>query len=174
MKFTFVIALVPYLDVKAFGFKNVLSKTRNDLTKLETVINVTTNAGHELKLMGKNMNFVADNLAYHAVFGFVERLFWVCVAKSVLRRSLIFFSVFEENVAKLRTPESCRNDVAVKGLGVKNLLSLETNIFDPYKNFTADLHHDIFQGGLLHTVKIVLHNLIFVSGVFTLEELNER
>ena len=36
MKFTFVVALVPYLDVKSFSFKNVLSKIRNDLRKLET------------------------------------------------------------------------------------------------------------------------------------------
>ena len=47
--------------------------------------------------------------------------------------------------------------------------------FWPLKNFTADLHHDFFQGGLMHTVKIVFwHNLIFVSGFFTLEELNKR
>ena len=116
------------------------------------------------------MNFVADNLAYHAVFGFVESFSKGSCCEKCTTPQSDFASVFEENVAKLRTPESCRKDVAVKGSGVKNLCSLETSFFDPYKNFTADLHHDIFQGGLMHTVKIVLHNLIFVSGFFTLVE----
>ena len=101
MKFTFVVALVPYLDVKSFGFKNVLSKIRNDLTKLETGINVTTNAGHELKLMGKNMNFVADNLTYHAVFGFVESFSKGSCCEKCTTPQSDFASVFEENVANL-------------------------------------------------------------------------
>ena len=133
MKFTFVVALVTYLDVKVFRFKNVLSKIRIDLTKLETGISVNTNAGHELKLIGigKNMNFVADNLTYQAVFGFVESFSkGSCCEKRTTTQS-DFASVFEENVAKLKTPESCRNDVAVKVLGVKKLCSLETSFFDP-------------------------------------------
>ena len=77
------------------------------MTKLETGFNVTTNAGHELTLMGKNMNFVADNLAYHAVFRFVESFSkGSCFEKCTTPQSN-FASFFEENVAKLRTPESC-------------------------------------------------------------------
>ena len=72
MRYTFVVALVSYLDVKSHGFSPVIDAITNDLVNLENGISITTKNGKVLKIKAKKMSFVADNLAYHAVFGFNE------------------------------------------------------------------------------------------------------
>ena len=56
--------------------------------------------------------------------------------------------------------------------GIKHLCVLETFYFDPYENFTADLHHDIFQGSLMNILRIVLNEL--TPDYLSLDSLNLR
>ena len=42
MRYTFVVALVSYLDVKSYGFSPVIDAITNDLVKLENGISITT------------------------------------------------------------------------------------------------------------------------------------
>ena len=94
-------------------------------------------------------------------------LFRVRVAKCVRHRSLISPSFSKKMLQNLEHLSHAELMLLSKGWLVKNLCCLESSFFDPYKNFTAHLHHDIFQGGLLkimRTVKSILHNLVFNSG----------
>ena len=172
LRFTFVVALVSYLDVKSYGFSPVVAAITNDLKKLENGITFATKSGKSLTVKANRLSFVADNLAYHSVFGFNENFSGgLCCEKCTVPQSK-FKETFEEKVQELRSAASCLNDVGVTGSGVKSLCRLKTSFFEPYDNFTADLHHDIFQGGLMHTVKLVLNNLIFESGYLSLQDLN--
>ena len=67
---THLVALVPYLDIETYGFKEVLTAIKGDLVGLEKGIEVKTRTGKTLSVALRRLNFVADNLAYHPVFGF--------------------------------------------------------------------------------------------------------
>ena len=73
---THLLALVPYLDIETYGFKEVLTAIKGDLVGLESGVEVKTRTRKTLSVALRQLNFVADNLAYHAVFGFNKRFFW--------------------------------------------------------------------------------------------------
>ena len=79
--------------------------------------------------------------------------------KSTLPQSL-FKTVFEERFQDHRTSDSGREDALRKINGVKTFCFLQTDHFDPYKNFTCDLHHDIFQGSLMNIIRVVSNDLV--------------
>ena len=141
---------------------------RNDLLALENGIQILTRSGKTVFVALRRVDFVPDNLAYHAVFGFNKSFSGgLCCEKCVLPQSL-FKSVFEEQHKDLRSSESCRLDASAKRNGVKNICVL----VDPYINFTADWHHDIFQGSLMNILRIVLSEL--VPDYLSIDCLNSR
>ena len=73
------------------------------------------------------MGFVADNIAYHSVFGVNENFFLgMCCEKCSVPQSK-FKQVFEEDAEKLRSPASCISNVGVAGSGVKSVCRLKTS-----------------------------------------------
>ena len=170
MRMTHLVALVPYLDIETYGFKEVLTAIEGDLVGLESGI---TRTGKTLSAALRRLNnFVADNSAYHAVFGFHESFSGgFCCEKCTVSQSS-FKSVFEERLQDLRSSQSCREDAVNKRNVIKHLCVLETFYFDPYENFTADLHHDIFQGSLMNIPGIVLTEL--TPYFLSLDSLNLR
>ena len=160
IKWTYVVALVPYLDIKSFGFGEVLKTIRDDIKKLESGMNITTKSGNFYKVKAKNLTFVADILGYHSVFGFNESFSLGKVCEKCTVPKSMFKLVFEEDESQLRLPTGIKKDALAKTNGLKRVCELETNFFDPYKSFTDDLHHDIFQGSLMKVVRVVLNLLI--------------
>ena len=124
MRYTFVVALASYLDVKSYGFSPVIDAITNDLVKLENGIPITTKNGKVLKIKAKKMSFVADNLAYHAVFGFNENFSSGMCCKKCFVPQLKFKQVSEEDAEKLRSLASCISNVGVAGSGVKSVCRL--------------------------------------------------
>ena len=172
MRMTHLVALVPYLDIETYGFKEVLTAIKGDLVGLEKGIEVKTRTGKTLSVALRRLNFVADNMAYHAVFGFDKSFSGgFCCEKCTVPQSS-FKSVFEERLQDLRSSQSCREDAVNKRNGIKHLCVLETFYFDPHENFTADLHHDIFQGSLMNILRIVLNEL--TPDYLSLDSLNLR
>ena len=45
-------------------------------------------------------------------------------------------------------------------MGLKRLCLLRTNFFYPYRKLTAKVQHDKLEGGLGHTIKLVLKELV--------------
>ena len=160
MRMNHLAAPVPYLDIETYGFKEVSTVLRNDLLALENGIQILTRSGKTVFVALRRVDFVADNLAYHAVFGFNKSFSGgLCCGKCVLPQWLLK-SVFEERHKDLRNSETCRLNASAKRNGIKLICVLESQFFDPYKNITADLHHDIFQGGLMNILRIVLGELV--------------
>ena len=123
-------------------------------------VEIKTKIGCSYTVASRRITFVADNLAYHAVFGFNKSFSGgSCCEKCTLPQSL-FKTVFEERFQDLRTSDSCREDALRKRNGVKIFYLLQTDLFGPYKNFTCDLHQDIFQGSLMNIIRVVLNDLI--------------
>ena len=87
MRMSHLVALVPYLDIETYGFKEVLTAIKGDLVGLESGIEVKTRTGKTLSVALRRLNFVADNLAYHAVFGLKKSFSGGFVVKNVRCRS---------------------------------------------------------------------------------------
>ena len=87
MGITNLVALVPYLDIETYGFNEVLTAIKGNLVGLESGIEVKTRTGKTLFVALRRLNFVADNLAYHAVFGFNKSFSGGFVVKNVRCRS---------------------------------------------------------------------------------------
>lgn len=170
--FLHVFAVISYLDIETYGFAELTRLLKEDLMILETGILVETRTGKSIKLVLKNLQFVADNLAYHAFFGF-NRSFSqgnCCEKCSIPVGSFKYY--FSEKFEDLRTVQSCKRDAMTKTNGVKFFCDLELKFFSPYENFTTDIHHDIFQGSLYHVMRCVLNEVI--PECFTIQTLNSR
>ena len=70
MRMIHLAALVSYLDIETYGFKQVLCEIKNDLLTLEKGVEIKTKLGCSYTVASRRLIFVADNLAYRAVFGF--------------------------------------------------------------------------------------------------------
>ena len=58
--------------------------------------------------------------------------------------------------------------------GVRAKSHLETKNFSAYRNWTADIQPDLFEGGTQYTLKLVIHNLIFSRKVISIDFLIYR
>ena len=84
---THVAAIVSHFDIETYGFKEVLTAIKNDFITLEKCILIKTKSGKSFIYAVKRLRFVADNFAYHAVFGFIKNFLAVPPAKIVRYRN---------------------------------------------------------------------------------------
>ena len=133
---------------------------------------ITIKSGNFYKVKAKNLTFVADNLGYHSVFGFNKSFSQRKVCEKCTIPQSMFKLVFEVDESQLGLSTGVKKDALTKKNGLKRVCELETNFFAPYQNFTADLHHDIFQGSLMKVVRVVLYQLI--PEYFDINKLNSR
>ena len=166
------------LDLKTYGFDPILMEISRDIRSLEVCESFKTSSGHEISVKGCKLTFFADNLAYHSVLGCTEKFSSGFCCEICLTEQKDFKFYRRETTSSLRNPDQTAKiatDV-VHGkivMGIKRLCLLRTKNFDPYRNLTADLQHDILEGGLGYTIKLVLTKLV-EGKVVSLFEINRR
>ena len=84
---THVAALVSHLDIETYGFKEALTAIKNDFITLEKCKLIKTKSGKSFNNAVKRLSFLADNSAYHGVFGFNKNFLTVPPAKNVRYRN---------------------------------------------------------------------------------------
>ena len=109
----FVTLLCSSLDIKCYGYEKILSTITNDLISLEKPFVVTTWKGELYECMGAQVMFVADNLAFHAVMGFVESFAAGQCCEKCLTYTKDFRKTFSEYDCLRRTPDSIRKLVEI-------------------------------------------------------------
>ena len=136
-----------------------------DFRSLEVSESFKTSSCREISVKGCKLTFVADNLAYQSVLGFTEMLSPGFCCEICLTEQKDFKFYRRETTSSLRKPEETAKiatDV-VQGkivMGRKRLCLHRTKSFDPCRNITAELQHDILEGGLGYTIKLVLTKLV--------------
>ena len=121
---------------------------------------------------------VADNLAMHALLGFVESYSsnYLCRFCRIDKRIMHFQC--EEDPGLFRDKVQHELDcfeANVKNSGVNGRLVLNCiDHFEPTANPSADIMHDIFEGVCIYDMQHVLYDLIFIKKYFTTETLNFR
>lgn len=182
MRMIHMVAVASNLDLKRFGYASILRKISLELDSLRCGVEVTTRGNQKWLIRGAAASFVADNLAYHAVFGFTENFSSGRPCEKCTIEQKFFKKNYVENLRKNRSSISIEKIVTdinngthqrLPFRGVNRACALRTADFDPYENMTVDLQHDIFEGVAQYTIKCVLKHLIR-SKYFTALELNRR
>ena len=168
-----VVALCNTLDLCRYGYKPVLDKISEDLKKLERPFNVLTKrvlryqfSVHILLLLQ-----TMQNITLHWVLS--QTLRKVFAANDVLL-ALKTLAITSLNQAEFRATFTKSESTQRPSKGVKRKCYLETSYFSSYWNWTTDIQHDLFEGGVQYTVKLVLHQLVVVQKIFSCDMLNYR
>ena len=145
MRMTHVAALVSHLDIETYGFKEALTAIKNDFITFEKSILIKTKSEKPFNYAVKRLSFVADNLAYHAIFGFKKNFLAVPAAKN-RRYSNNCSRLFLRNVCWTSECQNHAMKMLLRRETEFEIFAFETENFDPYELFNYELHHDIFQG----------------------------
>ena len=175
-----VAAVCNTLDLQRYGYKMILSRISKDLESLEEPFNVVTDEGTKITITGAQFTFVADNAEYHSALGFVKSFSKSFCCERCLTTVDDFNKHFDQSKCLLRSFKSFKKNVEKAELnrqpskGVRAKCHLETKYFSAYRNGTADIQHDLFEGGTQYTLKLVIHDLIVSRKVISIDILNYR
>ena len=175
-----VAAVCNTLDLQRYGHIMIISRISNDLESLEEPLNVLTDEGTKITITGAQFSFVADNAEYHSALGFVKSFSKAFCCERFLTTVDDFKKHFDQPTCLLRSFKSFTKFVEKSELnrqpskGVRTKSHLETKYFSAYRNWTADIPHDLFEGGTQYNLKRVNHNLIVSRKVIFIDVLNSR
>lgn len=178
----FLLALCYAEDIKKYSMNAVLKEFIAEMKILESDEGyLTKDLNGDIYCLRAALCLVsADTLAAHELFGFMgPKADYFC------RQCLISRSELNEHVSgffELRTPdqhtallESIQNKTASRNFGLKNYCSLsDLRFFSVTLNFNFDLMHDLLEGIIPYTLKLVLHYYITKKSVMTVAVLNTR
>ena len=175
-----VVALCNTLDFCRCGYKPVLDKISEDLKKLERPFNVLTKGGSTISVLGAHFYFVADNGEYHYALAFVKNFAKGFCCERCFVSAENFSNYLIESSCPIRKVSSFERHLQRAqstqrpSKGVKGKCYLEISYFSSYRNWTTDIQHDLFEGVVQYTVKLVLHQLVVVQKIFSCDMLNYR
>ena len=158
----------------------ILSRISKDLESLEEPFNVVTDEGTKITITGGQFTFVADNAEYHSALGFVKSFSKSFCCERCLTTVDDFNKHFDQSKCLLRSFKSFKKNVEKAEFnrqpskGVRAKCHIETKYFSAYRNWTADIQHDLFEGGTQYTLKLVIHDLIVSRKVISIDILNYR
>ena len=129
-------------------------------------------------MKGFRLTLVADSLAYHSFLGFTEKFSSGFCWEICLTEQKDFKLYRRETTSSLRNPDvsaKIATDVVQRKIvmGIKRFCLLWTKSFDPHRNLTSDLQHDILEGGLGYTINLVFTKLVEAE-IVSLFEINRR
>ncbi|XP_065677275.1 uncharacterized protein LOC136092645 [Hydra vulgaris] len=169
----------PLADVAKYGYEKLLAK---DLLALEKGVQLYIN-GTYICIFGAVVMRSGDKLALHQIFGFSSNFNANKSCHCCYTTKEQMQHTFYEKDVDLRTKEHHIADCQVlfsdteyfklSGVYKQNLLS-ELRYFSVPDNICPDSMHDILEGCLQYELKIVLHHLLLIDCLLTIEEFNDR
>ena len=179
-----LLAVCHSMDLKKYGFDAVLRPFMYEMRELESDAGMTINIdGKNVQVHGTLTTLSADSLAAHEMLGFMSpsanRLCRLCLSTRDDIQSR-----FDEGDVQMRNIEEHDEHVhrALENrshgdptTGVRGHCGLnDLRGFHCVANFNLDIMHDLFEGVCPFEVKLILKDLIFCKGLFTVKLLNER
>lgn len=176
-----LVALFHSEDLKKYGFEPILKPLIDDLKILETEgIQLPFSA---TPVKGSVIQVTGDNLALHALFGFVESFSATYCCRLCLTDRSEYQSVFSEDHPGLTLRSKdlhvehvrvIQENPALKStFGVKRDCPLNSlQFFHSSNNYAVDIMHDLLEGVVQYELKLVFQYLIKNS--ISLCSLSER
>lgn len=170
----FLVGIIFVEDVKLYGLDKVLNQIVYDIKLLETegfFVN-------QVKYNATLLQFVADNLSHHQVFGLKcnftgEDICHLCNASSDNIQSKFVESQFEimnKNILNSKIQFWCNQKIP----HYKHCVLNETIYFHTTDNYAFDLTHDLWEGIVPVLIDLLLEEYIKEKKYFSLEFLNHR
>lgn len=179
----FLFVLFNSLDHKLFKNERIFHKVKKELIFLEEEgieIRFCSSEGNVLKekLYLKLCLIIGDNLGLHSILGFTESFSSKFSCRFCMLDSNNYQNCFKENkdLVRSRLNYEEQKQLGIKHSGISEECIFHVNFSDFHvtENVSVDVMHDIFEGICQYDMSKVLHHLIFVDKVFSLEQLNQR
>ena len=169
-----------YLVTNALGYEAVLQPLLADLKYLqESGVEIVTKLNQKLTVKGKLVSISADNLSAHAVAGFQQHFHAGRICRTCLADHADIAEKFVPSDFRLRTADIhsyhleavSANPLNATVYGVKGPCPFSNILpdFDVTQRFPHDVLHDLAEGTLPLTTRLVLAHFIQTS---KLDELN--
>jgi hypothetical protein len=170
-------------DTKKYGFEPMLMPFLNDLKKLESDEGVTIDLPNEKYILRATLAaFCADGLAAHQMFGLLgpsSRFF--CRSCMISREQLLSGEFREGNPRSKdlfdyqvqQAKDDPQHNPTLTGVRTDCILN-KLRYFHCADNHIFDAMHDLLEGICPMEIKLVLHELIVVKGLFTVDLFNSR
>jgi hypothetical protein len=184
LKMINLIAIVKASYVKSYGMDKILEPIVNDLKEFENGVTLSTGEN----VFGKLIALTGDNLGVHSVAGLkegftahhccrycmstIDEVRQVCDELNIELRSA---RVHDEQIQELESAfGSARSEIS-KSYGI-NRESLLGNLqhYHIIDGIPPDIMHDILEGVLPLTVRLLLSKICIESKTVTLQELNAK
>jgi hypothetical protein len=181
----FILAICYNSDIKKYGFEPIMKPFLEDLKKLESDQGVLFEIDcQNITLRATLTAFVGDSLAAHDILGFSSPS-----STHFCRQCMITKGEFHQNPLFNAQPRTENNHNAqlqhieasnyrpsvIKLYGVKQDSVLNSlKYFHCTNNFAFDPMHDLLEGVVPYTIKLVLKHFIQTRQLFTVFDLNQR
>jgi len=179
-RFIHLALLVKHKHVKEYGYANVLQPLVYDLEILQADgISIIVNGSSKL-VKGKLISISADNLSAHMLAGFQHHFHAGRICRFCMMDHPHMASCFSESSVVLRTPDAhlyhldavAENPVNSTVYGVRHVCPFATLPgFDVLTAFPPDIMHDMLEGVVPLTLRLVLKSLIS-RDLFSISDIN--
>jgi hypothetical protein len=177
----FLVAMWYAMDVKKYGYDQILAPVINSLKQLESEQGVlVTMRGTQLLVRASLVMVSADNLGFNSLFGFSESFNALKFCRFCETTRMQAERCFTEDQFVMRTRVSY--DTAVSQLNLPGHIWSETGIkrgcilnqlnhFHVTTNMCVDSMHDLLEGVAPYELSLILEQLR-IAGFITLDQLN--
>lgn len=178
----FIFNIAHSLDIKKYGFSNILKNFMQDINLLESDegVKVKLENNESYTLRATLVNFIGDNKAAHEIFEFFGASATMFCRHCLINRKNLHDDPpgtsyenrtpqnYAEHLEQLR-----KKEIQPKTVGIhKNSYLNTSKYFHCTTNYTFDIMHDILEGVIHVAIKHVLRFLIVEEKLFTVEYLN--
>ncbi|GBM75168.1 hypothetical protein AVEN_161152-1, partial [Araneus ventricosus] len=184
LKMINLVAIVKSSHVKAFGMDKILQPIISDLKDFENGVELFTSE----TVLGKLIALTGDNLGVHSVAGLKEGFTALhccryCMAtiddvrqvSDELATELRSVSVYEQQIQELESAFGTERAEISKSYGI-NRQSLLCNLqqYHIIDGIPPDIMHDVLEGVLPLTIRLLLTKICIDSKILSLQELNGK
>jgi len=170
-----------FLVANGLCYEAVLQPLLTDLKHLqEHGVEIVTNSNQKCTVKGKLVSVSADNLSAHTIAGFQQHFHAGRICRTCLADYADISEKFGSSDFRLRTADIhsyhleavSANSLNAAVYGVKGPCSFSNNLpdFDVTQRFPHDIMHDLLEGVLPRTTRLVLAHFIQTS---QLDQLNK-
>lgn len=160
-----------FLTANGVGYEAVLKPLLADLRCLEeTGVTVVTDVNGSKTFKGKLVSISGDNLSAHAIAGFQQHFHAGRICRTCLADYSEISTKFVQNDFKLRTADMQSYHVHAVEVNVQNAtvygvkgpcsFAQHLHQFDVTKSFPHDIMHDLLEGVLPLTTRLVLAHFV--------------
>ncbi|XP_066590791.1 uncharacterized protein [Prorops nasuta] len=165
-------------DIKQYSSKIVYRRIIEELNSLATNGVLIETNGNTLHILFQLTLIVGDNLGLNSILGFTKSFNSNYFCRFCTETKVNSTKSCKVNSSLLRNKikyeiDIRKNDISQTGIKERCVFN-DVNNFHVTENYCADIMHDLFEGVCSYDIGLILHHIIFIQKLFTLNTANFR